>query len=193
MEPPEKGKAIGVTEFCNKWMPVLYKKKLYQPSSGLRYEGDTGFIQQAAVFLAHLLPETGSVSSYKNYLSGRQEDTPTLKMLEILLGQLDYTWSKTNRITLITPLSDSLEEFCKKWSKIWWLKPSSTKSDVARFIGWVLASNPKDCLNLIDSYKFRNATRIKLLLFYLAVLEDSWHEYLYNLHRSTTSYFQKRA
>ncbi|MCT7965011.1 hypothetical protein NG799_01525 [Laspinema sp. D1] len=192
MEPPEKAKAISVYEFCRKWMPVLYKKKLYQPSCGLKYPGDIGFVQQAAVFLAELLPETGSVSSYKNYLSGRQEDTPTQKMLEVLLGQLDYMWSSTNRINLISPLSDSLEMFCKKWSKIWWLKPSYSKSDMARFISWILAMSPKDCLNLIDSYNFRNATRIRLLLFYLAALEESWHLYLYHLHLSTNT-FRKRA
>ncbi|MGL4502574.1 MAG: hypothetical protein ACRCU2_26160 [Planktothrix sp.] len=193
MEPPTRGKAISVYRFCEKWMPVLYKKKLYQPNGGLRYPGDPGFVQQAAEFIDKILPETGCVSSYKNYLSGRKRNTPTLIMLEILLGQVDYFWSKNKKITLISPLSESLEEFCRKWSQIWWLKPSCSKSDMARFIAWILASAPKDCLNLIDSLKFRNGTRSKFLLIYLAVLQESWHVYLYNLHHSSTQYFQRKA
>jgi hypothetical protein len=193
MEPPTQGRAISVMEFCQKWMPILYKKKIYTPNGGLKYPGDTGFVQQSAEFLVKILLETGSVSSYKNYLSGRQRNTPTLIMLEILLGQVDYFWSKNKKITLISPLSESLEEFCRKWSQIWWLKPSCSKSDMARFIAWILAIAPKDCLNLIDSLKFRHGTRSKLLLIYLAVLQESWHVYVYHLHHSSNQYFQKRA
>jgi hypothetical protein len=41
--------------------------------------------------------------------------------------------------------------------------------------------------------KFRHGTRSKLLLIYLAVLQETWHVYLYNLHHSSSQYFQKRA
>lgn len=189
--PPAIASGIEVSEFCSKWMPVLYRRKFYQPNTSLKFPGDTGFTRQAAIFLVSLFPGTLSVSSVQNYLSGRTDDTPTLRMLQFLLGQLDKRWS-SGQIVSLTPIAD-LELFCHYWIKIWWGRSwNGTDAEMARFLSYVLAIAPKEATSLIESSKVRQSPRLQLLFLALALIEESWQSYIYRLHYNPLT-FRKRA
>lgn len=185
--PPAIAQGIEVSEFCGKWMPALYRLKLYQPVS-LKYPGDAGFTRQAAMFLVSLFPETVSESTFRNYITNRINNTPTRKILEFLLGQLDHRWS-TGNLSSINPIAD-IELFCQNWRRVWWGTKSLTKSEMARFLSWVLAIAPKEATSLIESSK--QSGRFQLMLLALSVIEEAWQTYIYRLHYNSST-FRKRA